>query len=90
LHSQDISNTPSFLIFPNPVLKDINVKIFSPNSSANIIVYDIQGKPIYNIVKEINNQEIKVELPAYISNGIYMLLISTDEFNQAARFILYR
>ncbi|GGZ87405.1 T9SS type A sorting domain-containing protein [Algibacter mikhailovii] len=79
-----------FKLFPNPVKEDVNIQILKPISEADVSFYDVQGRFVYGISKVVPNQNMKIELPNSIKNGIYFIRISDGQEVQTTRFILYR
>jgi hypothetical protein len=79
-----------FSIFPNPVKEDVHIQLLKPLSKAEVVVYDVMGRMVYNITKKNINQKMKIALPTAIKNGIYMIRISAGNVSQTTRFILYR
>jgi len=79
-----------FTLFPNPVLKAINIQLLKPLSKADIAVYDVQGKEVYHTSEPIHNTQLNISLPNAIKNGIYFIRISEGNLTQTSQFILYR
>ena len=79
-----------FTIYPNPVKNDINVHLSKNFDDADITIYDIQGRIMYNTTEKATNKSLNVKLPATIKNGIYLIKISEGNSTQTSQFILYR
>jgi len=79
-----------FTVFPNPVKENLNVKLKKEISRAKITVYDVQGKKMYSILKDLKLGNSMLKLPRSIKNGIYFLQIDNENESQTTQFILYR
>jgi len=79
----------SLNVYPNPLSKSdiLNLK-FTINTSAKISVYNVTGK--LALVDEINNAESKQIKTSALSNGIYMLKISTDDATITRKFVIMK
>ena len=79
-----------FTLYPNPVRDDLNLKLNTNLQKADITIYDLQGRQIYNTsIKEVSNS-MKVALPETIRNGIYLIKVSEGQQAQTSQLILYR
>ncbi|MDH3323363.1 MAG: T9SS type A sorting domain-containing protein, partial [Flavobacteriaceae bacterium] len=79
-----------FTLYPNPVRDDLNLKLNTNLQKADITIYDLQGRQIYNTsIKEVSNS-MKVALPETIRNGIYLIKVSEGQQVQTSQLILYR
>ena len=77
-----LSNTPSFMLFPNPVNNQITIKTNSPEQ-VHARIYSLSGQ----LHKEINfNQEVVVDI-SHLSAGMYILKMSTSNGVQYKKLI---
>ena len=79
-----------FTLFPNPVLKDINIQLLKPLLKADVTIYDVRGKRVYTTSESVRNNQLNFRLPNSVKNGIYFIRISEGNLTQTSQFILYR
>jgi hypothetical protein len=79
----------SLSVFPNPLMKNniLNLK-FTLNTSAKIFIYNVTGKLV--LVDEITNAENKQINTSALTNGIYMLKISTDNASTTRKVVIMK
>jgi len=79
----------SLSVYPNPLTKNniLNLK-FTFSTSAKISVYNVTGK--LALVDEINNAENKELDTSKLTNGVYMLKISTDNASITRKVIIMK
>jgi len=79
-------------IFPNPFDKGITVSFKGiQESKIDINIYRVDGKPIYSIKTDINrNNIIHLQESIFKIPGIYLLKISTPEFQLNKKIIKYK
>ena len=60
-------------VFPNPFIWSFHVKIVLAviNVESTLPIMDLPGRMIYR--SALNNGELKIDLPNYLSKGIYLL-----------------
>jgi hypothetical protein len=73
-----------FSISPNPASSKLNV--FLPNNfeNANITVFDILGKKVYN--RTVNGLTSKIDVSKW-NSGVYLVRVSNDNATQTKRFV---
>lgn len=86
-----IINKESFRLFPNPLSSssqdNLNIKL-ALSTSAKISVYDITGKIVLNdYLTNSNSKEINV---TSLTNGVYMMKISTKTFSLTRKVIIMK
>ena len=84
--------TPSFLIYPNPTSKYVNVSLsLEKQSNTSILLRDSYGQVVYsslNLAQEgTNNFEIDT---SSLSAGLYFLSIQTDSYSSTSKIIIAR
>lgn len=77
----EFANRTPFTIYPNPVTNFIQIINLDNNEISNIKIFDIQGKLLQNINKEINT----IDVSNYIS-GIYILQIESNQHRFQYKF----
>ena len=86
-----IINRASFKLFPNPISSTVheNLKIkFAINTSADISVYDISGKIILNdTMNDSNFKEVNI---SNLTQGIYLLKITTETFSLTRKVVIMK
>jgi PQQ-dependent dehydrogenase (s-GDH family) len=81
LSTDEIANNTDFNIFPNPAKDTFKVNFAQGNNSdVNISIIDMQGKLVKTITNAYQNENINI---AELSNGIYFLKTTKDNFNGA-------
>jgi hypothetical protein len=78
-------NSKSFKIFPNPNNGIFTIKR-SEKKSANIVIYDMLGKVVYERFNETKN-EIKLDLTS-VNKGIYFISIIADNERIVERLVV--
>jgi len=86
----DNENNRSFEVFPNPSSDLINIKLEGDdNSIIDIVLYDMNGK----LVKSISNDKLMDEIAIDvrdIDNGIYLLKLKGDGFEQYEKIMILK
>lgn len=82
-------NFPPFKVYPNPANKLLHLKLNSKRSfRVQIAVIDMTGKIIIQQEQGVTNGEghllINIES---LHNGVYQILINSDEFNISKKFV---
>jgi len=79
----------SLSVYPNPLTKSniLNLK-FTYNTSAKILIYNVTGK--LALTDEINNGDSKQIDTSVLSNGIYMLKITTDDASTTRKLVIMK
>ncbi|NUM32878.1 MAG: T9SS type A sorting domain-containing protein [Bacteroidetes bacterium] len=77
---------PSATVYPNPNSGTFSVELPKNNSSTNLILTDLAGKIILSRTLAAGQTIAKIETNG-LSNGIYMMVIKTDE-NQTTKKII--
>jgi len=75
----------SFTISPNPVTSILNIKMSKNFIAGNIKVFDILGKQILTI--ELNPNNLTRINVSNLSNGMYLVKVTSGENTQTKRFI---
>jgi hypothetical protein len=70
----------SFQLFPNPVSTEVQIVYHTPPSAkqATLEIFDINGKEIFNVHLQKNQQAITLDLSCYAA-GMYLLRLITDD-----------
>jgi len=79
------ANNDRFEIYPNPAKNFINVSVKN-DENKNIIIYNFEGKIVYNEIFAPNN-EIKISTDVF-ANGVYLLQIIENGTNIGTKKIL--
>lgn len=80
--SVDDVNAPKAVVYPNPVSDFIAVRL-NENSIANIRLFDLQGRKLYEA--PVNNQS-KIDLTG-LANGVYFYQITKDKETVSGKLI---
>jgi len=83
---EDFKNKVTFKISPNPTESILNLQLLSSLENGNIIVFDMLGKQILNSKININNNIAQLDV-SNISNGLYLVRVSSGGNTQVKRFI---
>ena len=89
LSEEEVSFSEKVFIYPNPVLNgdELNIK-FKSNLSARLEVYNVAGKLV--LTDEVSNQDSKKVNTNSLSNGIYLLKISTDNASTTRKVVIMK
>ena len=89
LSDNEVSLSEKVLVYPNPVLNgdELNIK-FKSNISAKLEVYNVAGKLV--MTDEVSNQDSKTVKTNTLSNGIYLLKISTDDASTTRKVVIMK
>lgn len=89
LSDNEVSLSEKVFIYPNPVLNgdELNIK-FKSNISAKLQVYNVTGKLV--LTDEVSNQDSKKLNTNALSNGIYLLKISTDNASTTRKVVIMK
>jgi len=89
LSDDEISFSDKVLIYPNPVLNgnELNIK-FKSNISAKFEMYNVAGKLV--MTDEVSNQDTKTIKTNALSNGIYLLKISSDNASTTRKVVIMK
>jgi ELWxxDGT repeat protein len=77
-------NSSNIKVYPNPTNGKISIKTLDQSNVLKVDFFDILGKKIKSI-NEINNIDL-----SEISNGIYLLKVTTDKSVQTKKIIIER
>lgn len=89
LSDEEVSLNEKVLLYPNPVTNGDNLTIkFKSNLSAKLEMYNVTGKLVF--VDEVSNQDSKVVDTNNLSNGIYMLKISSDNASTTRKVVIMK
>ncbi|MFC4720909.1 T9SS type A sorting domain-containing protein [Geojedonia litorea] len=89
LSDDEVSFNDKVSVYPNPLLKgDIITVKFKSNLSANFEIYNVAGKLISKDF--VSNQSSKEISTKNLTNGIYLLKISTDEASTTRKIIIMK
>ncbi len=88
---QDLVAVSRLSLAPNPVSQMLNINFESNESlSANIIVYDLLGRTIYQSDVEINTGLNQFDINATnFENGTYILEIATEQGSKIEKFMKF-
>ena len=72
--------TFTFHMFPNPVIEDLHVRVFSPASAiVNIKVVDVTGRSYYSQNEKLETGFSQILIPAtFLPAGIYILIVQPE------------
>ena len=89
LSDNEVSLSEKVLVYPNPLLNgdELNIK-FKSNISAKLEVYNVAGKLV--MTDEVSNQDSKTVKTNTLSNGIYLLKISTDDASTTRKVVIMK
>ena len=89
LSDEEVSFSEKVFIYPNPVLNgnELNIK-FKSNISAKFEVYNVAGKLV--MTDNVSNQDTKTIKTNALSNGIYLLKISTDNASTTRKVVIMK
>ncbi|PRP66238.1 T9SS type A sorting domain-containing protein [Nonlabens agnitus] len=73
----------NFTIYPNPVSNGIVTIQGAPAGTKNIILFDMNGRQVYNQTTDINKITI-----SGVSQGIYLMRVSTENSTQTLKLIV--
>jgi hypothetical protein len=77
------------LIYPNPVVQHINIKVPANVTSATVTITSLDGKRIYNNNLTVQqNQSLLIDLESKPSSGVYLLEINGNNFSKSAKIIV--
>ncbi|TLX78170.1 T9SS type A sorting domain-containing protein [Labilibacter sediminis] len=79
-----------FQICQNPVKQQLNIKLNKQLESPEIKVYAINGQLIKDMKMGADLSNMQVSLPSYAGNGIYYLMLKSENIYQVQKFVLYR
>jgi len=83
--SQDIFN-----LYPNPVSDALNLSIENPDLPGAVNIYNVSGDVIFTATVHSGSEEMRIQIPESIRNGLYFLKVAQGDYNQTSRFVLYR
>lgn len=78
LGDQD-QHTPHISVYPNPSAQFLYINGLNSNTTYQLEWIDLRGALIYNQVVYAENNDIMVNLPEALSNGIYLLKLTSDK-----------
>jgi hypothetical protein len=90
---EDIFDEESFKIFPNPVIRDLNVQFQSASANnAQVDIFDLVGNKVYSSVEEtqkdaVNNYRFDV---SGLNSGMYILRITSGDEQITEKFKIFR
>ena len=89
LSDKEISLSDKVVIYPNPVFNgdELNIK-FKSNISAKLEVYNVAEKLV--LTDEVSNRDSKTIKTNALSNGIYLLKISSDNASTTRKVVIMK
>jgi hypothetical protein len=78
------NNLLSFEMYPNPVSDVLNIQLPTGTEKAEVGVFDYTGRLVTSKIISSNDTSIDVQK---LSNGIYLIRVSSDAKIGAQRFI---
>lgn len=89
LSDDEVSFNDKVLIYPNPVLNGDRLTIkFGSSISAKLEMYNVTGKLVLSDV--VSNDDSKEVNTNTLSNGIYMLKISTEDASTTRKVVIMK
>ncbi|RIA09104.1 putative secreted protein (Por secretion system target) [Flavobacteriaceae bacterium MAR_2010_72] len=89
LSDDEVSFNDKVSVYPNPLLKgDLITVKFKSNLSAKFEIYNVAGKLVSNDL--LSNQNSKEISTNNLTNGIYLLKISTDEASTTRKIVIMK
>ena len=85
-------NTPTPLVYgmyPNPSNGVLNITLSNSSNNANIDIYDMQGRLIFNQGNFSGSRNIPLNLQD-LQNGTYIMIINTDEGIGTSRIVIQK
>jgi hypothetical protein len=85
-------NTPTPLVYgmyPNPSNGVLNITLSNSSNNANIDIYDMQGRLIFNQGNFSGSGNIPLNLQD-LQNGTYIMIINTDEGIGTSRIVIQK
>lgn len=84
-----IDNDNSYIVYPNPVLDQLNIQFEKPISGSLLInIYDLQGKLVFSTFsKDLVMQTILNMSDINFDSGIYTLEMLSIEFSQIMKMV---
>lgn len=76
----------NFRIYPNPSNGNINISSIVALDSANVSIYDVNGRQVYS--KDVSIQDTVNINAGSLTTGVYVLTISNDNFTHTAKIII--
>jgi Secretion system C-terminal sorting domain len=83
---EDFENNITFKAFPNPTISILNLQLSSGIIDGTVTVFDMLGKQILKNKININNNIVQLDV-SNISNGLYLVKVSSEGNTQVKRFI---
>jgi PKD repeat protein len=78
------------VISPNPINETLMLQLYFPESGdLALTIYDVSGKKLstlFNHTIDAGFQKLNFDLP-YLSKGVYLLQVTSSNFNQQIKFI---
>jgi parallel beta-helix repeat protein len=81
------SNGCQFQLYPSPTCGAITLASKSLAGKMTVDVYNSTGTLVWSTSLDDFNQEFKLDLPKYLSSGIYLLSVKSEQGNSVARFV---
>jgi hypothetical protein len=80
------------LIFPNPTTSKVYVQASLSGRSRTIEVFSVDGRIVFNEIKDINDEVLEIQLPPNTPNGLFWIRILDEKGNRLAfnKFIIER
>tara|TARA_B110000046_G_scaffold184106_1_gene221799 strand:+ start:4363 stop:5151 length:789 start_codon:yes stop_codon:yes gene_type:complete len=84
LGTETIAALPEFNVYPNPTLRELNVKFPSSIQKAQVAVYSVLGSLVFQA--ELDQFNSKINTSEW-NSGVYIMNISTSGFSETKRII---
>ncbi|HTN19990.1 MAG TPA: LamG-like jellyroll fold domain-containing protein [Pelobium sp.] len=78
----------NFLVFPNPAVKHINIKVPENVKNATVTINNLNGMQVYKRMLAVQNQMLLVDLDEKPKTGIYILTVAGSGFETQAKIIV--
>jgi len=79
-----------FTVYPNPVVNYLNLEFSSSLEKKELSIYNIVGQAIHREFINAGVQNISIQIPQEVQNGIYLISIIEGNNRQSNKFVLNR
>jgi len=91
--SASLSDQPSsFQVYPNPTANDVYLQVEDPAEEVKVVMYDINGQPVYNNIFTIEqtgtSQTLTINASKLMPPGTYILSATTNGQQYSSKIVL--